>query len=824
MICIAKETGGRVPLHSYFWITHLFVPSRSVKMNVLYTGIVWMFTLIVCSLHIGIITRQYLLYDTTTKMTIRHEDTIDIPVVVVCMSSDWTGDNVSDFFAYQHRDENITLHTFEMEASGCGTESRSFCNTGGRLILFNLTFTQETSDIFSVIRFVRGRKRCFAFRFRQRRFDVSRAASTISYEIYNLIFKRGEESPSDLSYYLLHPDHGDPVVESRCDLNFYYARAKNVRLPIACLNYQRRETRLLESPYETRCLNYSTMGLQSQLHCLNDCILRSAGSKLDIIPDDVSVFAPNASSARVWNDSFWKNSTISAALSSIRKSCNQKCSNKDCMHHSFQPHSDCRIVSNNGVMFGKYYLNVPNFPLILIETRASTTVLAYFMMSLNIISLWTAFSPIHMATDSVINVLERIISGLQISSINKKIKLFYDRSFRLMIIMTCLLSCMWQLRESADQYFKYPTVSKVLIQFEDPVLIPAVTLCKSLQPKQFNNTSYAFVFEAFKNDSINFINFDGQSENVIINDYYCITVNPHINTKKIGDPQDNELMTFGIRHLQYNLTKFRCLMHDAFTRVHGHYTSYAVVPMSYICNQVVLSYTKFTSTLLLAPYDSMCRDYRDTAFQSQHHCIESCAVTHSLKNKESYPSFMSALYEPLATIFNPYSASARHTEVSTLCRSKCPALDCMSNKYSPRSDRWNDRRRNVSIETKFTLSSSQSPTFITVLLAAIDPVNFITYFLGCIAFWTGLYPISLLLSRQILKHMNGASLLKRTKRMYIAIVVTASAAAYLFQVFTISDSYFKYSTSNTIDFASDDAMEIPAIDFCFPVPTEFQTS
>ena len=32
--------------------------------------------------------------------------------------------------------------------------------------------------------------------------------------------------------------------------------------------------------------------------------------------------------------------------------------------------------------------------------------------------------------------------------------------------------------------------------------------------------------------------------------------------------------------------------------------------------------------------------------------------------------------------------------------------------------------------------------------------------------------------------------------------------------------YFKYSTSNTIDFASNDSIAIPAIDFCFPMPPE----
>ena len=253
-------------------------------MKILYTGVVWMLTLTVCSLHIGFITQQYLLYETTTKMTIRHEDTIDIPVVVVCMSSGWTGDNVSDYFVYQHRRDNETLQKFHMMASGCGKELKKVCDTGHGLPFFILTGHQNISNIFSVIQFVKSRHRCFAFRMRQRLFHASLAASTISYLIYDLKFHRGEKTPSDLRYFLVHPEQKVPFVDDRNELAFYFHRdkdVKNVRSPVACLNYQRRETRLLESPYDTRCLNYSTMGLQSQLHCLNDCILRSASRSFE---------------------------------------------------------------------------------------------------------------------------------------------------------------------------------------------------------------------------------------------------------------------------------------------------------------------------------------------------------------------------------------------------------------------------------------------------------------------------------------------------------------------------------------------------------------
>ena len=178
-----------------------------VKMkNLKFKVVVWIFTLLICCLHISSITRQYLLYKTTTKMTIQHEEMIEIPVVVVCMSSDWTGDTVSDFLTYQHRDENQTLHHFYMLNDACGPEIVGVCNAGRKSKYVHLYGQRNISKVMSVTRFARGRDRCFAFRMLQRQFDAARTASMISFTVYWLQFQEGREvTPSDLNYYLVHP-------------------------------------------------------------------------------------------------------------------------------------------------------------------------------------------------------------------------------------------------------------------------------------------------------------------------------------------------------------------------------------------------------------------------------------------------------------------------------------------------------------------------------------------------------------------------------------------------------------------------------------------
>ena len=118
-----------------------------------------------------------------------------------------------------------------------------------------------------------------------------------------------------------------------------------------------------------------------------------------------------------------------------------------------------------------------------------------------------------------------------------------------------------------------------------------------------------------------------------------------------------------------------------------------------------MSYTKFTSKLLPAPYGSMCREYsHNMMFQSQHHCIESCAVHYSIRNNESYPYFMVAVFEPLNISYNFNSKSDRYQETSAFCRSQCPNLDCVYNRYVPTNKRYSTYLRNVTIDTEFILS------------------------------------------------------------------------------------------------------------------------
>ena len=94
-----------------------------------------------------------------------------------------------------------------------------------------------------------------------------------------------------------------------------------------------------------------------------------------------------------------ENSTASWTISHIQSSCYRNCSNEDCLQHSFQHQSDCYLKSGTNVTLADFYLNVTNFPFILIESHVFISQLELFITALNIICFWTAFSPFQIATD-----------------------------------------------------------------------------------------------------------------------------------------------------------------------------------------------------------------------------------------------------------------------------------------------------------------------------------------------------------------------------------------------------------------------------------------
>ena len=75
-----------------------------------HVSLVIVFTLVVCCYHVLSVSRLYFKYHTTTKLTIGYTESIRIPTVAVCITTNWTGTNLSHFFENYVRPDANVLH------------------------------------------------------------------------------------------------------------------------------------------------------------------------------------------------------------------------------------------------------------------------------------------------------------------------------------------------------------------------------------------------------------------------------------------------------------------------------------------------------------------------------------------------------------------------------------------------------------------------------------------------------------------------------------------------------------------------------------------
>ena len=379
------------------------------------------------------------------------------------------------------------------------------------------------------------------------------------------------------------------------------------------------------------------------------------------------------------------------------------------------------------------------------------------------------------------------------------------------MILLCLTACLFQLQESAVQYFEYKTVSKVSIQMGTERNPPAITLCPLVKNLSYKTLAEAFAFSFNTSELvISREHNSGRMEHFLKSFDRCTSFYPSIRHVRTSNPQET-IYTVILSNRTQKYGHYDFIMHDADHQIHGKYDSYTfMLPEKY--NYIIVFFTAFENKFLPAPYETHCRDYSATTkFQSQDHCIESCAIRQSLDQRGIFPLFVSPAYDPLPV---PYDKRFNLTILTMLrqsCKNFCLNQDCDTLSFTTRDISITNPERNPRI----AISDSTDLSFITESVAATDSVTYATKLLGCIAFWTGVCPFGVFFSQKILSFLKRPAFPQVTfHRCYFIVIVLLSAAAYVYQVFPMADEYFKYGTANTIAFHSIVGQGNVSLTFC----------
>lgn len=171
-------------------------------------------------------------------------------------------------------------------------------------------------------------------------------------------------------------------------------------------------------------------------------------------------------------------------------------------------------------------------------------------------------------------------------------------------------------------------------------------------------------------------------------------------------------------------------------------------------SDILLSYAQYISKLLPSPYQSHCRDYSEMGFfeseqrwtriESRSHCYDTCARKglNSL-NFSSVEVYSESGDSPFLSgqhvVMNPILKFSID-KITKKCKKLCKKLDCLDIQYVPKEVSIS-KGSNGSV-MKISVNIPTDPDYKVTTKPLLSLVDFITYVLSVISFWTGLAPLS----------------------------------------------------------------------------------
>ena len=150
------------------------------------------------------------------------------------------------------------------------------------------------------------------------------------------------------------------------------------------------KSQLLEAPYASDCLNYSSVDLRSRDYCYSQCVYEKTLVQIGKLPFAVMLDQANLTEFIVsYNDI--KDATISSKVHLIHSQCMNKCHHSDCYKESITTYV---MTMNNPFNSSTFALSlvIPVDPAIDMKTHPKMSTVEFFIFVLSSISTWTSLS------------------------------------------------------------------------------------------------------------------------------------------------------------------------------------------------------------------------------------------------------------------------------------------------------------------------------------------------------------------------------------------------------------------------------------------------
>ena len=149
------------------------------------------------------------------------------------------------------------------------------------------------------------------------------------------------------------------------------------------------EAILLQSPYETRCVKYPSLGFESRGECYESCIENQSISATGMIPSSANIYKDETKQVMKLIDIVKNKDNIRTVMNRLQDICDKRCQAKDCSSVtyipkklSFQEDPDVSLVANL----------VPQSPTIRATCQAAVTPIQYLTDVASTFGFWLGVS------------------------------------------------------------------------------------------------------------------------------------------------------------------------------------------------------------------------------------------------------------------------------------------------------------------------------------------------------------------------------------------------------------------------------------------------
>lgn len=172
-----------------------------------------------------------------------------------------------------------------------------------------------------------------------------------------------------------------------------------------------------------------------------------------------------------------------------------------------------------------------------------------------------------------------------------------------------------------------------------------------------------------------------------------------------------------------------------------------------------ISYSYTKSSLLTAPYDTDCFNYKTRALDSQAHCFENClqfACNQNDITPEPVITRNVAHQKPTKVMVTNYDCKLNDTketqvkmecilELRKACKIICLKRDCTKEIFLAKLEGAYEWQVGVGRNFRLAVKPLNSLSVIITHIPRIYPVDYITYILSTVSFWLGISPLSFML-------------------------------------------------------------------------------